>query len=338
MVTRREFLKKSAVLAGGLSIGRFGLSSLAGYSNKNPLFKISLAEWSLHRSLFGKSQELTGEERSRLFSDDPSALLQGNLKHLDFAKIAKRKFGLDAVEYVNTFFFDKATDTRFLKEMNTIANGEGVKSLLIMCDREGALGDPNKEERKVAVENHYKWVDAAKYLGCHSIRVNAQSEGEYNEQMKLAADGLSRLADYGSKNDINIIVENHGGLSSNGKWLSGVMNMVNNPRCGTLPDFGNFYLGSWETKGNEWYDRYLGVEELMPFAKAVSAKSHSFSEDGNEKKTDYKKMMKIVLDAGYRGYVGIEYEGSELSEMEGIMATKKLLEKTRVELTDSYSW
>jgi sugar phosphate isomerase/epimerase len=338
MATRREFLKKSAVIAGGFSMFGLGLSSLAGFSSKKPLFKISLAEWSLNRSLFGKSRELTDDEWSRLLANDPSSLLQGNVKHLDFAKIARRNFGLDAVEYVNTFFFDKATDTHFLKEMKTVANGEGVKSLLIMCDREGALGDPNEADRILAVENHHKWVDAAKYLGCHSIRVNAQSDGEYDEQMKLAADGLSRLTEYGAKNDINVIVENHGGLSSNGKWLSGVIDMVDNPRCGTLPDFGNFYLGTWENKGNDWYDRYLGVEELMPYAKAVSAKSHSFNADGTEEKTDFKKMMKIVLDAGYRGYVGIEYEGSELSEMDGIMATKKLLENIRDELTDSYSW
>ena len=155
--------------------------------------------------------------------------------------------------------------------------------------------------------------------------------------MKLDADGLSILTEYGAKHSINVIVENHGGLSSNGKWLSGVMDMVDHPQCGTLPDFGNFYLGTWEDKGNEWYDRYLGVEELMPYAKAVSAKSHNFNEDGTEKDTDYSKMMKIVLDAGYRDYVGIEYEGPDLSEMDGIAATKKLLEKVRNELTSSYS-
>jgi len=205
-----------------------------------------------------------------------------------------------------------------------------------MCDREGALGDPDDAARTNAVENHYKWIDAANILGCHSIRVNAQSEGEYDEQMKLAADGLSQLTEYGTKYNINIIVENHGGLSSNGKWLSSVIDMVNHPRCGTLPDFGNFYLGTWEDKGNDWYDRYVGVEELMPYAKAVSAKSHNFNEDGDEKDTDYSKMMGIVLDAGYRGYVGIEYEGSALSEMDGIAATKKLLEKVRDELAYKY--
>ena len=338
MLTRRKFLKNSAAITGGVSIVGLSSAAISGYSSsKDPLFKISLAEWSLNKSIFGKSRHLGWEEFAKLLTDDPDAVLQGDVKHLDFAKVARQDFGIDAVEYVNTFFFNKATNKNYLKEMKTIANGEGVKSLLIMCDREGALGDPDDAARTNAVENHYKWIDAANILGCHSIRVNAQSEGEYDEQMKLAADGLSQLTEYGTKYNINVIVENHGGLSSNGKWLSGVIDMVNHPRCGTLPDFGNFYLGTWEDKGNDWYDRYVGVEELMPYAKAVSAKSHNFNEDGDEKDTDYSKMMRIVLDAGYRGYVGIEYEGSDLSEMDGIAATKKLLEKVRDELAYKYN-
>ena len=338
MLTRRKFLKNSAAITGGVSIVGLSSAAISGYSSsKDPLFKISLAEWSLNKSIYGKSRQLGWEEFAKLLTDDPDAILQGDVKHLDFAKIARQDFGIDAVEYVNTFFFNKATNKNYLKEMKTIANGEGVKSLLIMCDQEGALGDPDDAARTTAVENHYKWIDAANYLDCHSIRVNAQSEGEYDEQIKLATDGLSQLTEYGTKYDINVIVENHGGLSSNGKWLSGVIDMVNHPRCGTLPDFGNFYLGTWEDKGNDWYDRYVGVEELMPYAKAVSAKSHNFNEDGDEKDTDYSKMMRIVLDAGYRGYVGIEYEGSDLSEMDGIAATKKLLEKVRDELAYKYN-
>jgi sugar phosphate isomerase/epimerase len=314
METRRNFLKKSAAIAGGVSIMGFGGTAISSCSSKKDfLFKISIAEWSLNKSM-----------------------RNGEVDHLDFAKIARRNFDIDAIEYVNQLFADKTGGSNnYIKEMKNIADGEGVKSLLIMCDGEGALGDPDDVARKTAVENHFRWIDAAKYLGCHSIRVNAQSEGEYEEQMKLAADGLSSLTEYGAKHNINVIVENHGGLSSNGKWLSGVMDMVNHPRCGTLPDFGNFYLGTWEEKGNEWYDRYLGVEELMPYAKAVSAKSNNFNTDGTEKDTDYSKMMKIVLDAGYRGYVGIEYEGP--NEMDGISATKKLLEKVRNELTSDYS-
>ena len=197
-----------------------------------------------------------------------------------------------------------------------------------MCDNEGNLGDPDKKSRYKAVENHYKWVNAAKTLGCHSIRVNARSEGSYDEQIKLASDGLRILSEFADNIGINILVENHGGLSSNGAWLAGVMKIVDLPNCGTLPDFGNFNTG-----GGKMYDRYTGVTELMPFAKAVSAKSHDFDGEGNETHTDYRRMMKIVLNAGYRGYVGIEYEGGKLSEAEGVLATKKLMETVRDELS-----
>lgn len=297
---RRKFLKLATTSTTTLAFPGVMSSILSGCSNPK-LFKISLAEWSLHRTL-----------------------QSGKIDHLDFCKVAKNDFGLDAVEYVNSFFFDKAQDQSYLKEMKQRADDLGVKSLLIMCDNEGSLGDPDPIARTKAVENHYKWIDAGKYLGCHSIRVNAQSEGEYDEQMKLAADGLSRLTEYGANNNINVIIENHGGLSSNGKWLATLMEKVDHPRVGTLPDFGNFRI-----QDEEWYDRYKGVEELMPYAKAVSAKSHDFDSHGNEINTDYYKMMNIVLDAGYNGYVGIEYEGSKLDEMAGIQATKDLLVKVR---------
>jgi len=295
-LNRRNFIKTATLLSSGLSF-----SGLSTFKKKKMTFKISLAEWSLHQSI--KSNVID---------------------HMDFYDITKNKFGLSAVEYVNTFFFDKAKDKIYLNKMKMRADDLGIESLLIMCDNEGSLGDPDPIARTKAVENHYKWIDAGKYLGCHSIRVNAQSEGEYDEQMKLAADGLSRLTEYGANNDINVIVENHGGLSSNGKWLATVMEKVDHPRVGTLPDFGNFRI-----QDEEWYDRYKGVEELMPYAKAVSAKSHDFDSHGNEINTDYYKMMNIVLDAGYSGYVGIEYEGSKLDEMAGIQATKDLLEKVR---------
>ena len=197
-----------------------------------------------------------------------------------------------------------------------------------MCDGEGKLGDPDKNKRISSVNNHKRWIEAAKHLDCHSIRVNASSSGSYDDQQKLAADGLSRLSEFASTHGLNVIVENHGGLSSNGQWLSGVMKSVNMKNCGALPDFGNFRIG-----GGKTYDRYKGVKELMPFAKAVSAKSHDFDDNGNEIHTDYHKMMKIVIDAGYRGYVGVEYEGSKLSEYDGIKATKKLLESVREKLS-----
>lgn len=303
VVDRREFIKQSAqtaALAGLVAIA--GESSLAAAKQ---VFKISLAQWSLHRALFKK-----------------------DLDHLDFAKVAKLDYGISAVEYVNQFFKDKAKDKTYLGEMLKRTGDLGVENRLIMCDGEGALGDPDAAKRQQAVENHYQWVEAARFLGCKIIRVNAQSRGSYEEQQKLAADGLRKLTEFGAEHKIAVIVENHGGLSSNGQWLTGVMKMVNHPNCGTLPDFGNFRLSP-----TEQYDRYKGVTEMMPYAKAVSAKTNDFDERGEEIHTDYHKMMKIVLDAGYHSFVGIEYEGEKMSEPDGIRASKKLLERVQDELS-----
>jgi sugar phosphate isomerase/epimerase len=257
------------------------------------------------------------------------------LDHLDFAARARKDYGLDGVEYVNQFFMDRAGDAAYLREMKSRADGEGVRSLLIMCDGEGDLGETSDAERTLSVENHRKWIEAARALGCHSVRVNARSNPDlpYEEQQKHAADGLHLLCELADPFGIDVLVENHGGLSSNGAWLSGVMKLVGHPRIGTLPDFGNFRLR--ETP-EEWYDRYQGVQELMPFARAVSAKSHDFDETGKETRTDYPRMMRIVLDSGYRGYVGIEYEGEGLSEAEGVQKTLSLLTRVREELALAY--
>lgn len=278
--------------------------NIARAAGDKPLFPISLAEWSLHRALRG-----------------------GKMTNLDFPGYSKKKFGIDAVEYVNAFFKDKAKDKAYLKDLKDRCDSEGVTSVLIMCDGEGHIGDPDEKKRIQCVENHKKWVEAAKFLGCHSIRVNAGSKGNREEQHKLATDGLSRLGEFAKPHGINVIVENHGGLSSDGAWLAGVLKAVGKGNVGSLPDFGNFHD----------YDRYKGIEELMPFAKGVSAKSHDFDAKGNETRTDYLKAMKLVLDAGYRSHVGVEYEGRKLSEDEGIQATKDLLIKVRDQLAADYS-
>ena len=304
-LNRRGFIKGSAAAAVSTGIAlNFSTNLLAhegdaDHDHDMP-FKISLAEWSLHRALKGDK-----------------------LDNLDFAKTTKEEFDIHAIEYVNQFFKDKAEDADYLKQLNKRAADHGVKQLLIMVDGEGALGDADDAKRTKAVENHYRWVTAAKTLGCHSIRVNAKSSGSFEEQQERAADGLARLSEFAKEHGLNVIVENHGGLSSNGEWLAGVMKKVDMENCGTLPDFGNFRIGD-----GKMYDRYKGVDELMPFAKAVSAKSHDFDDEGNEKNTDYVKMMDIVLNKhNYHGWVGIEYEGRELGEYEGVKATKKLLEK-----------
>lgn len=272
--------------------------------------KISLAQWSLHKS----------------FQD-------GSRQAEDFASIAKNEFGLQAVEYVNSFYKEQATDRAFWQRMRAKADSLEVKSLLIMVDGEGDLGSSDSLERKTAVENHFKWVDAASILGCHSIRVNAFGKGIKEEVQAAMIDALKQLCTYAAKANINIIIENHGLYSSDGKWVAEIIRQVNMPNAGTLPDFGNWCTAyQWgSTDGSrtctEEYDRYQGVGEMMPFAKGVSAKSYSFNEQGDEPTIDYVRMLKVVNDAGFDGYIGIEYEGSELSEPDGIRATKVLLEK-----------
>ena len=298
-VDRRKFLGATAAAMAGSAFLPQLTSPLLGACKAQALpFKISLAEWSLHRTIRSKK-----------------------ISNLDFPQVTKEEFGIDAIEYVNQFFKKEVDDPKYMTELKQRCSDHGVESLLIMVDGEGRLGDPNEKNRMKAVENHRRWLRAAQELGCHSIRVNAGSQGSYEEQVKLAADGLSHLSEMATEFCQNVIVENHGGLSSNGEWLAKVIQTVNMKNCGTLPDFGNFKVSK-----DDWYDRYKGVTELMPYAKAVSAKSHQFDNDGNETATDYFQMMKIVLDAGYRGYVGIEFEGGG-DEYTGVHATKKLLER-----------
>ena len=307
IIDRRRFLIQGVSVAFSFPFltGACAHSTTGGRAK---LFDISLAQWSLHRTLRAKQ-----------------------LDNLEFAASAKRDYDIDAVEYVNRFFMDRARDATYLAEMKKRADDAGVRSLLIMCDDEGNLGDVDAAARAVAVQNHHKWVEAARYLGCHSIRVNAYSQATRpGEQMKLCADGLHRLAEFAEQHDINVLVENHGGNSSNGAWLVSTIRVADHRRLGTLPDFGNFLVNA---QTNEWYDRYRGVDEMMPYAKGVSAKSHDFDHVGNETQTDYRRMLRIVVDHGYRGYVGIEYEGNVLSEPAGIRATRDLLLRVREELS-----
>ena len=353
---RRIFIKQSSLIVTGAGLFGYACSSNTTQSEtiseeeassavaNEPLYKISLAQWSLNKALFNPAmQSIPWPERAKLYDTDYERVIaDSKLTTLQFPQKA-RDLGFEGVEFVNQFFYDKAEDTQYLADLKQACADAGTPALLIMCDRVGELGNPDEAERIKAVENHYKWVDAAQYLGCHSIRVNAESSGSYEEQQKLAADGLAKLGTYADNAGINVLVENHGGLSSNGEWLAGVMEMAESDRVGTLPDFGNFCVKqdlptaeNLEPPCEEEYDRYRGVEELMPYAKAVSAKTHDFNDQGEEIHTDYNKMMRIVLDHGYRGFVGVEYEGSELGEEEGILKTRVLLEKVREDLSSAY--
>lgn len=337
--SRRAFLKISTSLLGTTLYTGTQTACSQNQSGMEPRLKISLAQWSLHR-----------------------ALRAGEADNLDFPRIARESFGFNAVEWSNHFFYEKHNSygyqpkgQSYLSEMKQRTSDHGIKNLLVMVDRTGNLGDPDSARRDKAVEGHHAWIEAAKFLGCHSLRVNAASDPSLSadEQKKLCIDGLGRLSEFAKPLGINIIVENHGGLSSNGAWLASVISGVAPDNCGTLPDFGNFYVARNRGNAERYaqdkapfendpiyeenevgleYDRYQGVTDLMPFAKGVSAKSHDFDEQGNEVNTDYRRMLQIVADSGYTGYVGIEYEGRNTPEMEGIRLTKALLEKTIMEL------
>jgi sugar phosphate isomerase/epimerase len=289
---RRAFLRNASLAT--VAVGTLRDSAAA------PSYKLALGQWSFHR-----------------------ALRKGELDNLDFAARARRELGFDGVDYVNTFFKDRVGDTNYLGEMRKRARDAGAASVLILIDGEGDVGDPDEAKRRQAVENHKRWVEAAKFLGCRGIRINAHSRGTPEEQRKLCAAGARALTEFAATHAIDILIENHGGLSSDGSWLAALVKEIGHPRCGTLPDFGNWNLGDGRS-----YDRYRGVAELLPWAKAVSVKAHDFDAAGNETQTDYARMFKIVVDGGYRGeFLEIEYEGDELGEAEGIEATRRLVEK-----------
>lgn len=336
-IDRRHFLAHSAA---ALSAG----SILSSCSEEEPVeekpveagpsYEISLAQWSKHRALKG-----------------------GDLDNLDFPAYTAENFGIHAIEWVNQFFFVEhdtlgiqPKGANYIAEMKQRCDDAGVQTLLIMCDRVGSLGDPDSSKRKASIEGHFAWLDATKELGGHSIRVNARSDASLSpeRQADLCADGLRRLSDQAATLDLNVIVENHGGLSSNGAWLANVMRMVDRDNCGTLPDYGNFYVvkkrgdlekfqeqiqpyvgdpSYTEDEVGLGYDRYKGTEELMPFAKGVSAKAFDFDEEGNEVSTDFARMMEIIVASGYEGHLGVEYEGKTIEEDKGIKMTKALLER-----------
>lgn len=302
MMTRRTFLRGTVIGGAACACG-----GAAWASSPASGISISLAQWSLHTAIFS-----------------------GEMSAMDFAVVARERFGIDAIEYVNQFYREQVGSPDFGRDLRRRADDNGVSSLLIMVDREGSLGAGESSERLQVVENHLKWLELAAVLGCHSIRVNAAGPGGREALHSQVVDGLSRLCERARDFSLNVLVENHGGLSSDGAWLARVIADVGMDNCGTLPDFGNFCIRR-ETAPDgsrtcaEEYDRYRGVAELMPFAKAVSAKSYAFAEDGSEITIDYPRMMQLVVNAGYRGHVGIEYEGKTHSEEEGILKTKALL-------------
>lgn len=311
MKSRRSFIKQTTLgTAAWLTLPHLGDSEYL-----TPKLKISLAQWSLHR-----------------------ALEAGKIDNLDFAGIARNKFNIGAVEYVNQFFKTATLDfkqaganTKYLNEVLKRSKDHGVYNHLIMVDNEGSLALPKDAERLPAIENHKKWIDAAKHLGCATVRVNLHGEGSSADKQTASIDSLGKLGEYAAPLGINIVMENHGSDSSNGKWVATVMKAINKPNVGTLPDFGNFCIshpwGQTQDPCTNEYDRYMGVSEMLPFAKGVSAKTYDFNAKGDQSIKDYPRLIDIVKKSGFTGYIGIEYEGYNGAEEDGIRLTKKLLEK-----------
>jgi sugar phosphate isomerase/epimerase len=279
-------------------------------TTKSLFFKLSLAQWSLHRYV--------EEDKKSPFH---------------FASQAK-EMGFEGLEYVSQLYEHEINKLGFdvvIDSLKILSEKESIQNVLIMVDDEGDLADPDENKRNQAVENHKKWVDAASKLGCHSIRVNTFGTNDPQIWKSTVVDGLRKLSEYAATKNINVLCENHGWLSSNPVELMKAINEVNMENCGTLPDFGNWCVRradadeKWGDCAEVYPDKYEGTKMMMPSAMAVSAKSYNFDKEGNETTIDFLKMMQIVKDAGYTGFVGVEYEGDVLNESKGIKATKDLL-------------
>ncbi|MCF8274046.1 MAG: sugar phosphate isomerase/epimerase [Flavobacteriaceae bacterium] len=274
-----------------------------------PFFKLSLAQWSLH--VFVNEQ-----------GGDP----------FQFASMAK-DMGFEGLEYVSQLYNDKIEllgIEKVIDSLNIMSQLSGMQNVLIMVDGEGDLADPDEVKRNQAVENHKKWVDAAQKLGCHSIRVNTFGTNDPEVWKITVVDGLKKLSEYAATKNINVLCENHGWLSSDAPKLMEAIHQVNMSNCGTLPDFGNWCIkrkdgAQWGECLEEYPDKYQGIEMMLTAAKAVSAKSYDFDENGNETTLDYPRILQLVKESGYTNFIGVEYEGTRLNEKEGIIATKELL-------------
>lgn len=292
----------------------------------DPRFKYSFAQYALHRKIGGGGPlwRRTAKRVHFALTERMVDFFQFPLNPIDFPEFIRETFDIGAVEYVSSFYRGLVEDQKYWTDLKNRADNSGVESVLIMVDGEGRIGDPNSAIRNQTVLNHQKWVDVASFLGCHAIRVIAETDDDlpFDEQHKLVLDGLNQLDAYAAKENISIVIENKGGYSQHGGWLAELMHKANSPTIGTLPDFGNFKLPDG-TK----YDGVKGVKELMPYAKGVSIKAFGFDADGNENTLDFEGMMQAVIESDFRGYLGLEFEGSGMDEVTGTHATKALVDR-----------
>ena len=324
---RRTFISNT-LAATGLTTLPASMLAASPRPQFEPPLTLSVSQWALNRMHFGPAKE-NWNTFSRLLREDPDSVIQGELTPLDFPVYARDTFGIAAVDYVNQMFLGKARDDAWLKSMRQRSIGEGITNVVLMIDLAGNLGDADPQKRREAVDQHMAWIDAAVAMGCQSARVNAHGTGPWADQVKQAADSLSKLVEYAGQYPIPILVENHGGCSSHPDWVLEVFSQVKNPLLGTMVDYDNFFWSETQIWGApQMYNRYLGVEKLMPYCQSLSAKSHAFDHLGFETSIDFMRMAEIVSKSGYKGYVSAEYEGDQLDEVEGTRKTIALLEKS----------
>ena len=282
-------------------------------------------------------------------------IMQGKFDLLGFPDLVKNTYGINGAEYWSIPFMGRENDKDFLNDLKRRSDDIGVDNLIILVDdidiktmQSGpSLASSNKNDRDTAIDYHKKWVDVAKNIGCHSIRINLRSEEENDQKiLENSSESISKLIEFSKQDNISIVIENHGGITGDADWLVSLMKNVDSKHLGTLPDFGtynfcikrgNLNFQSLSENCEDQYDKYLGVKKLMPYAKGVSAKSHEFDKDGEELSTNYSRMIKIISESNYKGYITIEYEGAMkgmfggegtyLNPHEGILATKKLINK-----------
>ncbi|MEM8668985.1 MAG: TIM barrel protein [Planctomycetota bacterium] len=293
-LSRRSMIRATTAGTVSLTLAPFAFAETAPRQDR---FQIGIQQYTFHRWLNS-----------------------GKLKHLDYPALAKEKLGITHIEYWNRPFGGRHTDKKFVGVLAERTTGEGMKNVLILVDGKHQLDSPDESERKKSIDEHKAWVDCAHQLGCDAIRVNCRSGGDRAENIRNAAAGMKPLCDYAKDASVKIVIEPHGGNSSDPEWLMGAMSAISHPNAGLLPDFNNFGR----------YNRYEGVKKCLPMAPAVCAKALAFDDKGNEKNTDFYRMLKIVYDSDYSGVITIEFEGRDLDPIEGSLKTKQLIEKALV--------
>ncbi len=270
--------------------------------------EIGLSTWSLHRHMGPIKRQVvtdTGEkhEWTEEYPEDVSLL--------DFAGFARKEYGLTHLELIQMSF--PSTEASYLKKLRSAVEAAEAVIENVPIDV-GDICELAPERRAEHVRNIKSWMDVAAAIGSRAVRVNTGPSREGSDALALAVESCKRLAEHADKLGLNVLIENHGGISSDPQLLKQLIESVSTERMGACPDFGGF----------DEAIRYDGLQKIMPLAKLVHAKSYAFDEHGEETAIDYARCMQIVKNSGFSGVLSIEYEGDG-NASEGIKKTKELI-------------